>query len=279
MIDICTVVFRDELAALRLQAQSIEYFAQDIGVRNIYVVVNDDDWLINDIEADWWGVMKPHVIVVPRTLFSTPWVDDGWVSQQCWKLLAASISYNTWTMVMDAKTVLVQRLNPGHIQDSRGRMRVGRTPLYSVFAESQRITQELFDIEMTEQLGPGGVPFFLHNDTVRMMIADCQVRTAESFPTWFQRQGCLTEFVLYSGYVQMRYGSLDPLYDRDSVIQPVNVCHSEVERYMEKIQQMRRPETTTVSVHRGAWAQLSEEQRHHYRSLLIDRELMVAYDL
>lgn len=279
MIDICTVVFRDELAALRLQAQSIEYFAQDIGVRNIYVLVNDDDWLINDIEADWWGAMKPHVIVVPRTLFSTPWVDDGWVSQQVWKLLAASISYNTWTMVMDAKTVLVQRLDPDLMQDNQGRLRVGRTPLYPVFAESQRITEAVFDIRMTEQLGPGGVPFFLHNDTVRMMIADCQVKTGETFPTWFQRQGRLTEFVLYSGYVQMRYGSLDRLYDRDSVIEPVNVCHSEVARYPDKIALMKRPETTTVSVHRGAWQQLSEEQRHWYRSVLIDRGLMVAYDL
>lgn len=279
MIDICTVVFRDELAALRLQAQSIEFYAQSIGVRNIYVIINDDDWLINDIEADWWGAMKQHVIVVPKTIFSTPWVEDGWVSQQVWKLLAASISYNTWTMVMDAKTILVQRLDPDLMQDSQGRLRVGRTPLYPVFAESQKITEELFDITMTQQLGPGGVPFFLHNDTVRMMIADCQVKTGETFPTWFQRQGRLTEFMLYSGYVQMRWGSLDRLYSTETCINPVNVCHSEVARFDAKIKEMQRPDTTTVSIHRRAWEQLTEEQRHVYRSFLIDRELMVAYDL
>jgi hypothetical protein len=85
--------------------------------------------------------------------------------------------------------------------------------------------------------------------------------------------------MLYSGYVQMRWGSLDRLYATETSIHPVNVCHSEVGRFADKIQEMQRPDTTTVSIHRKAWDQLSEEQRHQDRSLLIDRELMVAYDL
>jgi hypothetical protein len=54
MIDIATVVFRDELPILKLQAQSIERYCQHIGIRNIYVIVNDDDDTIHQIDAGWW---------------------------------------------------------------------------------------------------------------------------------------------------------------------------------------------------------------------------------
>ena len=117
MIDICTVVFRDELAALRLQAQSLQIFANDIGIRNIYVVTNDEDWLINDIDPEWWGDLKQHVLVIPRTTFSAQWVEDGWLSQQLWKMLVASISYNTWTMALDAKTILTRPLSLDRLFD------------------------------------------------------------------------------------------------------------------------------------------------------------------
>jgi hypothetical protein len=41
MIDIVTVVFEQEIPVLRAQAQSIALNCQRIGIRNIYVVLND----------------------------------------------------------------------------------------------------------------------------------------------------------------------------------------------------------------------------------------------
>ena len=279
MIDICTVVFRDELPVLRVQAQSVGLYCQNMGVRNIYVVVNDDHSVANEIDPAWWGPLADCVAVVPRAVFSAQWADNGWVSQQLWKLLAATMSYNIYTMVLDAKTILTQPVSLKQLVDESGRMRVGMLPLYPVFEASKRITEELFGISMTQQLGPGGVPFLLHNDTVRFMISETTFRTRESFPVWFQAQGRLTEFVLYSGYVQYRFQNLESLYSPETVLYPVNICHSEVAAFDRKMTEMQQPTTTSVSVHRGAWAELSPEQRTEFVMYLIDHGISRGYDL
>jgi hypothetical protein len=37
-------------------------------------------------------------------------VENGWVSQQVLKILGASLSYNTWSMALDAKTLIIDHL-------------------------------------------------------------------------------------------------------------------------------------------------------------------------
>lgn len=277
MIDICTVVFREELGVLRAQAQSIARYCGDLGIRNIYVVVNDDDIVTQQIDPDWWGAMAPWVLVVPRTVFSTGWIDNGWVSQQLWKILMASVSYNTWTMVLDAKTLFVQEQKLEKLIDQQGRACVGTMPLYPVFEPARQIVNQVYNIDLQQQIGPGGVPFLFHNDSVRLMIAQTTVAVRESFPVWFQRQGRLTEFVLYSGFIQARYGSHDVLYSAQRNLNPCNVCHSEVDQFDKKLVAMQNSDT--VSVHRKAWVQLNDQQRSRYRNLLIDRDIAQAWDL
>ena len=132
---------------------------------------------------------------------------------------------------------------------------------------------------MTEQLGPGGVPFFFHNDTVRAMITECNLRTHQSFPRWFQKQGKLTEFILYSAYCQFRYSTLDALYSRENAVLPANLCHSEVARADQILRAFATDSTTSVGIHRRAWDQLTKEQQQQYRMLLIDRGITAAWDL
>lgn len=280
MIDIATIVHKQDIPVLRLQAQSIELYCQSLGLRTIYVIINDETADITEpIEYEWWGSLAPHVMILPRTAFSSRWVDDGWVSQQAYKMLAASMSYNTYTMVLDAKTIFVRPLTITDLVSEDGRLRVGRLPIYPVFDASRNITEQCFGIKLDEQLGPGGVPFLFHNDTVRFMIAETTFRTHSSFPEWFQSQGMLTEFIFYSGYVKHRYGSLDSLYAPERGIYPVNVCHSEVDRFDSKLQEMAQPNTHTVSVHRRAWQQLSQEQKFSYRQFLIEHDIFKAWDL
>jgi hypothetical protein len=280
MIDIVTVVFEPEIPILRAQAQSIALYGQKLGIRNIYVVLNDVETIATQIDPAWWGPLATHVLVIPRTAFSTPFVENGWVSQQVLKLLASSMSYNTYSMILDAKTLFVRELNPQHLVDSAGRIQTGRCPIYPVFEPSKKIVNDLFDIELTQQIGPGGVPFVVHNDTVRMMIAEITMRTKTSFPIWFQQQGRVTEFILYSGFVQFLCGDLNVLYDvHNSLGGIINVSHDEVDSWPIKINQMRKGETLTVSVHRGAWAKLTSQQRQEYRDLLIQRGIEAAADL
>jgi len=280
MIDIITVVFEPEIPVLQVQAQSIALNCQDIGIRNIYVVLNDLEPVAAQIDPAWWGPLANSVLVIPRSAFSTPFVANGWVSQQVLKLMTAAISYNTYSMILDAKTIFVRRLDPKTIVDSAGRIQTGIMPLYSVFAPAKKIVDELFDMDLQRQVGPGGVPCIVHNDTVRMMIAEVTLRTKTSFPIWFQSQGVLTEFVLYSAFVQHLCGDIGILYDQHNHLGGiVNVAHNETDSWLIKINQMRKGETLTVSVHRGAWEQLTAPQRQEYRDLLTQRGVQAAVDL
>ena len=272
MIDICTVVFREELAILKAQAQSIALRCQDLGSLNIYVVVNDTDDVVAEIDSAWWGNLAPKVMVIPRSTFSTTYVDNGWLSQQVLKLLTPALSYNKYTMVLDAKTVFVKDFKLSELlQDNRPQ--VGSMPIYPVFESSSQITGELFGIEVKRQLGPGGVPFFFHNATLRAMIAKVETLTQESFPKWFQSQGMLTEFILYSGYVDS-VEAWDKLYSDQSWVTPCNVCHSELGAWERKFAEMQNAHT--VSVHRHAWAELTPAQKQQYQHFLIDRSVLLA---
>jgi hypothetical protein len=279
MIDICTVVYKDEISALKLQAQSIDLYCNDIGIKNIYVVVNDDETVSQEIDPAWWGQLAAHVLIIPRTAFSTEWVTDGWVSQQVWKILTASISYNIWTMVLDAKTIFVRDLVVSDLLTTDGKLGLGLLPIYPVFDPSRRIVESLYGITMQSQIGPGGVPFFFHNDTVRFMIVETTLRTNKPFPRWFQEQGMLTEFLLYSGYCQHRYQGLENFVSDNTLGRVVNLCHSEPGSFDRKFAEMQQDDTLTVSIHRRAWQELSSDQKQQYRSFLIDRHIIGAWDL
>lgn len=272
MIDICTVVHDEEIPLLILQAQSLQRYASTLGTRNIYVIVNDQDQCMNKIDPRWWGSLASQVCVIPRSFWSATWNSNGWLSQQLWKLLAAAASWNTWTMVLDAKTILVRELTLDQILDDRARACVGLCPIQPVFDASRRICEQLWNQDIEQQLGPAGVPFLFHNDTVRAMITEITRRTGQPFPVWFQEQGLVTEFILYSSWVQQsRPGQL---YSAHCAIHPVNLCHSEVALFDQKIQAMRAAQTTTVSIHRRAWPQLTPDQRQQYRDLLVDRNII-----
>jgi len=280
MIDIVTVVFEPEILVLRAQAQSLALYGQRLGIRNIYVVLNDTETIAAQIDPAWWGPLANSVLVIPRTAFSTPFVENGWVSQQVLKLLTASMSYNTYSMIMDAKTVLVRELDPEEFISNTGQIYTGLLDIYPVFETSRQIVNKLFDIDLNQQVGPGGVPCIVHNDTVRMMIAEVTSRTQQSFPTWFQQQGMLTEFILYSGFVKFLCGELTVLHGTDNRMgTPCNVSHDEVGAWDHKFEQMSHQDTVTVSIHRGAWANLDSQQQQQYRDLLINHGIEAAADL
>lgn len=269
MIDIVTVVFEQELEVLKSQARSIDLYCDDRIVGNIYIVVNDSPALLDQIDKNWWGKYHDRVCLIHRQMFSTAWSDNGWISQQALKLLASACSYNTWSMILDAKTIFIKSLTERIVFDSQERPCVGQLDVYPVFEPSRQIVNSLFNIELQKQIGPGGVPFFLHNATVRSMITHIESITQQSFPTWFQAQGLLTEFLLYSGYVQYHLGSFEKLYNTDfSNIHPCNLCHSEVSSFDRKFNEMQQSHILTVSVHRNAWNQLLDQQRAQYQDLL-----------
>lgn len=267
-MDLCTVVFCDELDALRLQAQSIQLYARDLNPRSIYVMVNDD----SDIDTSIYGDLADRVRVIPRSIYGCEWSENGWLSQQVLKLYGAALSSDTWCMVLDAKTLFVR---PALLEDIMpdGRPRVGSLDIYPVFERSRDIAQDLFGVKLARQLGPGGVPFVFHTPSVRAMIGHVELLTDCNFADWFQAQGMLTEFILYSAYLHYEYHGFDHLYDHVNSIHPVNLCHSEINHFDQKLTIMQQPDTLTVSIHRAAWSALTAAERERYLAFLASRGL------
>jgi len=265
MMDLVTVVFLDELPTLKLQAQSVELYCQHMDLGDIVVVVNDDRMTIDDVTPAWWGQLRDRVKIIHRCNWSVDYAENGWLTQQLLKLLACAVGENTWSMVVDAKTLFVNPVPKYH-----DRPQTGILDIFPVFETSRQRVSKLFDIDLSNQLGPGGVPFVMNNHIVYEMIQEIQSRTKQDFAQWFQDQGMITEFILYSGYVLFSQGSFDKIYDVDHTsIVPCNLCHSEVAEFDRKFSEMCQ--ATTVSIHRNAWQQLSDQQRARYINFLSQR--------
>ena len=263
MIDIVTVVFQGELNSLQRQAQSLDLYVNDI--QTVFIVVNEDSNLETQIDTQWWGRWANCVKIIPRSCFGTSWSDNGWVSQQVLKLLAAGGAPSDWSIILDAKTFFVKQAT--NVKDRPG---VGLLPIYPVFEPSRQIVNQLFGLDLEHQLGPGGVPFVMNTQQVRDMIAWIESAVDQPFATWFQDQGRLTEFLLYTGWIQHNTGALDQIYNLDQIdMIPCNLCHNEVDAFDRKFAEMQR--STTVSIHRRAWPQLSPEQQTQYTDFLVSR--------
>jgi len=277
MIDIITVVFRDELEILQVQAQSLAMYAQDLGIKRIYVVVNDTADVAAAIQSQWWGSFADRVQIVPCETFSAQLPSNGWVSQQILKLLTATLSYQPYSMVLDAKTIMVEHMEIHRLFAQDGKINAGTAPVQTVFAQAACQVGELFDIDITHVLMPQGVPFLFENSAVRAMIAEVELRTQQPFVDWFAEQGTVTEFILYSGYQQWRHHGLTnvtapPEYD----YRYCNICHSQVEQFDQRLAMAQHPDTATVSVHRRAWAQITPVQQQAYREFLLSRGIRQA---
>lgn len=268
MIDICTVVFESELPSLRLQARSIQRFCDKIGINAIYVMVNDS----SHIDRSWWGSLSHLVEIYPRSSLGSHWHENGWVSQQALKMLGAAISDNNWCMILDAKTLFVRTVDLDEIFIG-SRPATGYLPLYPVFDASRQITNDLWNIDLPEQLGPGGVPFLVEPEQVRAMMLDIYQRTGQSFADFFQAQGKLTEFVLYSGWIWFKDHGFERRYHSQHKIRACNLCHSEVKLFDSKFKSMCDSRTHTVSIHRNAWPQLSAAQQEMFLNLLSSKGL------
>lgn len=275
MIDIVTVVFKDDLHTLPLQAESIGLYCKDLDINKVSVIINDDDSLRDQVDQHWWTHAGKFELI-PQFKFAREFPLDGWVTQQASKLIAAMHSPG-WCMVLDAKTIFIKNIDSHMLFDECNRARVGTKPIPPVFAKSKEITELLFDIVMVDQLGPGGVPFMFHGPSIKQMIDHIESRLSMPFGEWFCKQGMLTEFLLYSGFIQYRDSTYDKLYSAEVEIIPTNICDTDPEGVDLKLRYM--PKSHTVSIHRGIWASMSDIQKTSYRNILLESGITRCKDL
>lgn len=270
MIDIVTVVFEQELPALQVQAQSIDLFCQNLGIKNIYVIVNDQDSLVQHIDPAWWGQFQTQVKIVSRDQFNVDWLENGWINQQVLKILSSSLSDNVWSMILDAKTMITNHMSHNQFVIDNTHLKLGLHPIADVFQESASIAGHVFDIVIDRVAAPSGVPFIFNNHLVRYMINEIENKVGCKFSDWFLKQGKLTEFILYTAFVKYRYSDLKLVY----LHQPVprmcaNVCHSQTSSFDQILGSVKHERSLTMGVHRDAWSRLTLQQQEAYVAYLI----------
>ena len=279
MLDLITVVFRPEVPYLEIQARSIDhYFSQD-QIKNIYIVVNDQDSVVDLVDRSWWGKFADRVVVYPYSVFGYKNRVGGWDHQQLCKLLAAARSTCEWSVVLDAKTFFVKPFKMELFLDSNNRACTAKLLPQPVFESAKNCVEKLYNIELDYIIGPGGVPFLFHTQTVNSLIETTQELTKTNFIDFFLDNVCypnlITEFYLYSAYVKYKYGNIDNLYVGNQRWNCVNVAHWEVDNFDQLFSNMQKFLTLTVSIASKAWVLLTPEQRTAYLEFLSKRNLVI----
>jgi len=125
-------------------------------------------------------------------------------------------------------------------------------------------------------IGPGGVPFPFHTESLQLMIADIETKTNKPFDVFFseavQFPINITEFTLYSAYVCSK-NFFDKLYTYRQPYKVVNIAHFQIDEFEELFSQMCNQNTLTVSIHKNTYQQLSQNQFQRWCQLLVNKKL------
>lgn len=279
MIDLITIVFQQELYLLEIQARSIELYLESQRLNKIYVVVNDCDVVCDSINPAWWGVNSNKVVIVPRSHWGHVETLPGWESQQLYKLLAAEQAEAEWSMCLDAKTWFVQPLEWDKLFSENGKIHLKPMPVISVFSQAQQTVEHLFNIKLPTVVGPGGVPFMFRTETVKDMFVYLRDATDSNFLEFFAEYVLepykITEFMLYSGFVNLKHGSQAALYDAYQYYTVTNLADWQLSKFDDIVTSMGSSKNLTASIQGRAYPHLSESQLDQWCDFLLDRQLIL----
>jgi hypothetical protein len=282
MLDLITVVYREELPLLKIQARSLDLYIKKHDINSITVVINDLSDVDALVDSNWYGQHNQLVKIQRFPLTSL----SGWDSQQLYKLCASSKSTVEWSMILDAKTWLINHLELSKVLDDSARAYhcpIENYASFNAFNAEFRFVQDFFNVDANNtMIGPAGVPYMFHNKTVKSLITSIENITNQPFETWFTTHVAnpplVTEFILYSIYVLYKYGNYDTLYAK--LDQPnylyYNVCDWEVPIFDNIYSQIKNSthKVLTASVHRRAYSLLSQEQKQKWLELLRHKQLI-----
>ena len=276
MIDLITVVYREELHFLKIQARSIELYTRTQDIGNIYVVVNDADCVCDLIDPTWYGTHQAKVKIIPYSKWrQDPDHLNGWQSQQLCKLLAASEASSAWSMCLDAKTWFIRPLDLSKLFDAQQRVNSGIQSIHPLFTSSKQFLEYYYNISMPDVIGPAGPPFVFHNATARALVNSFG-NFIEFFKTNVANTNAITEFHLYSSFVLTRDGTYEKLYTTTQYYNYHHLAEWELDRfdimYHEWIHDDR---ALTASIHRKAYPLLSTKQLRRWQKFLAQKGLNI----
>jgi hypothetical protein len=273
------VVFEKEIPLIEIQARSIELYIDTDIIKNIYVVVNDEDFIVDQINPMWWGINSNKVQIIPRSKYGVDPTLIGWDSQQMYKLFAAESAESNWSMCLDAKTWFVHRLQWDKLFDEQHTVKFRSIPVIPVFKSAQEFLEKFYNIDMKEVIGPGGVPFMFHTETVKSMFTDLSTPFLEFFSTHVRFPANITEFMLYSAYVIYKYGDYSSLYSHSQPYMVQNMADFQLDKFDKILENMYYPVTLTASIHLRVYALLSDDQFERWCSFLLQKNLTTNIEI
>ena len=273
MLDLITVVFREELPLLKIQAESIHQYISTQDINSITIIVNDTDDVADLIDTSWWQQHQDRVQIKCYSKWDYACRITGWENQQICKLLGAAESIAEWSMVLDAKTWFIRPLELTKLF-SNGKPNTGFIPVMEVFNSSRQFVENLYNTKLDLVLGPGGVPFMFHTATVQELVNSID-NFVEFFQTNVKYPNLVTEFHLYSGYVLHKFGSYETLYNKTQYYQVVNIADYEAPAFDVLFKTMSsKYNILTVSIHRRTYKDLVESQIDQWFGFLKDKSVI-----
>ena len=275
MFDLITIIFRDELPFLKIQAESISQYINPQDINEITIVVNDSDDVADLIDSAWWKQHQSKVKIKCRSHWNYEPTVNGWESQQLLKLLAAADSSSAWSMVLDAKTWFIKTVLHDKLFTPDNRAKSGIVKGMSEhFSTGRKFVEDYFNITMPMVIGPSGVPFMFHTESVTELI-----NSIDNFVGFFETNVrypiFITEFNLYSGFIISKYKDIEKLYGNPTYYTAVNIADSESGEFDEKFATMStQPRIFTVSIHRKTYAKLTPTQVVTWVNFLKERNLI-----
>lgn len=280
MIDLLTVVYRDELYLLEQQAKSFLYNIIDHdSIKNIYVILNDPELTHEDINLDWYGVrdIRDKVRIIHRNEFGyyPPTEMRGWYTQQVCKILGTINAECEWCFIFDAKTLLVTPFNLELILShyNRGKFADWSKHISPHWQTGLQFLKEKYNLEKFHWISPVGVPFLAHVPTMRAMVYEEPdfvewFHTYCDFPNMFNRETKgITEFLCYSVYVSSIPNLFEKLYTGTQHISVYNLADYEVDKFDEWFSKLKADgRAFTASIHPRAYALLTDEQKYKWNN-------------
>jgi hypothetical protein len=277
VIDIIVVAYRNDIFLLEIQARSISLYIDPSRIANIYVCINDDDHFCESVDKSWWGTLSNKVTVLPRNFFGIADSLDGWESQQLYKLLLANQAESSWSLCLDSKTWFVNQLDWMKWFDEFGKVNLRSFPTIPVFRPAQIFVEQYFNITSPQVIGPGGVPFMFHTETVKSLVS-----TIPDFFNFFCKHMkypyLLTEFMLYSGFVKQRYGNHSTLYSQRQFYKFCNIADWQVSEFDKIWKLTEDPSLLTISIQERAYKHLSDQQFDTWINYLKSKNLLTVHD-
>lgn len=282
MIDFATVVFQEELELLKVQAKSINLYCKQEPIDNIFVIINDTKDICDRVNLSWYRDLASKVRVLHCSELTNVTYDmHGWDSQQLLKLLISVKSLSKYCFVLDAKTWFVKD-SMHSLLSTKDLANCVLMKMFDHFAQSAVFLSKYFDNDINHIIGPGGVPFAFHTDTVRSLVSYIEHRENKNFDEWFKEKvqypSSITEFTLYSAYIQTN-DLFQTIYSTKSNYNVINVADFQMNQIDQLMKEMHSKNTLTTSLHRNVYKFLSESQFYNWCKFLSEKNLYVSPEI